>query len=326
MSESRRYLIGGYGPERGGTAAGVTELGASIRLAAPASSPSWLVEHPTLPVVYATLEHDDVVSAFRRRGNRWDPWGIPVKVGVQPCHAAVSPGGGLLIVSCYGDGTVSVVSANADGSLGSVTSAEPSATRVGAQSRAHGAIFLESGTVATTDLGHDTVRSWRVSSGTLSLRSTLELPVGCGPRHLIELHHRALLVIAELSNDLFLLRSVDGTWEVAASVRVGGADDQSAEVTYDEVHSVAHVTVRGADALVTVSVDVERSSLTVIGLTPCGGRWPRHHVELASAVMVANERSDELTFVEKDVDTGILGDVIRRVPTPSPTCILELRA
>jgi 6-phosphogluconolactonase len=326
VSEGRAYLIGGYGPERGGTAAGLSEVGTAARLVARAPSPSWLVEHPALPIVYATLERDDLVSAFRRRGNRWDVFGPAVEVGVQPCHAAVSPDGQLLIVSSYGDGTLSAVRVNADGSLGEVTAVEPSATRIGAQSRAHGALFLADGTVATTDLGHDTVRTWRVSSGTLTQVSTVELPVGCGPRHLVELASGALLVLSELSNDLFLLRSIEGALEVVASVRLGVAGDRSAEVTYDEIHTVAHVAVRGADVLVTVSVDIERASLTVVGTTLCGGRWPRHHVELPDAIVVANERSNELTFVEKHEGTGILGNVIRRVPAPSPTCILELRA
>jgi len=111
-----RFWLGGYGPAMEGTADGIgllagdegAETALSYRGAVTETpSPSWLAAHPTLDVVYAALEGDAAVQAFARTGeSALRPLGEPVEAGRYVCHLAVSPRGGYLIASCYGDGRV----------------------------------------------------------------------------------------------------------------------------------------------------------------------------------------------------------------------------
>lgn len=127
-----RFWLGGYTADMGGHAAGVGVLVAGepaaqsprgsltfAGTAAHAESPSWLAAHPTLDVVYATLEERGVVQAFRRTGeDTLAPLGKPLATGYATCHAAIAPGAGSLVAAAYGDGTVTRIAVNADGSLG----------------------------------------------------------------------------------------------------------------------------------------------------------------------------------------------------------------
>jgi len=123
-----RFWVGGYGPDGGGSAAGIGLLAgdegrepttlAYRGAVAAAPSPSWLAAHPRLDVVYAALEGTGRVAAFARSGDAaLAPLGVPIEAGQGVCHLAVAPDGGSLVASCYGDGRVVRLGLAADGSL-----------------------------------------------------------------------------------------------------------------------------------------------------------------------------------------------------------------
>lgn len=127
-----RFWVGGYGEDHNGApgegigmlVAGEADSAlaggplAFTGTAVAAPSPSWVTAHPTLDVVYATLEGAGQVQAFRRVSeDRLTPLGTPVAAGSAPCHVAVAPEGGFLLVSCWGDGRVVRVPLGADGAL-----------------------------------------------------------------------------------------------------------------------------------------------------------------------------------------------------------------
>ncbi|MCR2783011.1 MULTISPECIES: lactonase family protein [unclassified Microbacterium] len=133
-----RFLLGGYTADMGGTAEGIGVLRAGEADAASAGgplayegdaataggSPSWLTWHPSRDVVYAALEGDGTVQAFRRTGTMsLARLGGPVAVGEAPCHIAVAPDGGSLIASCWGDGRVVRVRLDAEGRPGPTAAA-----------------------------------------------------------------------------------------------------------------------------------------------------------------------------------------------------------
>ncbi|GAA5201044.1 lactonase family protein [Microbacterium jejuense] len=121
-----KFWLGGYTADMGGNATGIGMLlagaadeasaGGALAFAgeiAAAESPSWVAAHPGSAslakgdVVYAALEHRQVVQAFRRTGETsFAPLGEPVAAGEAVCHVAVAPDGGSLIASCWGDGRV----------------------------------------------------------------------------------------------------------------------------------------------------------------------------------------------------------------------------
>ncbi|QEW01696.1 lactonase family protein [Microbacterium lushaniae] len=128
-----RFWVGGYGQDQDGAPAeGIGTLVAGepdgalaggplayTGTAVAAPSPSWVTAHPTLDVVYAALEVQGAVQAFRRVSeDRLVPLGAPVAAGAAACHVAVEPNGGFLLVSCWGDGRVVRVPLGIDGALG----------------------------------------------------------------------------------------------------------------------------------------------------------------------------------------------------------------
>ncbi|WP_336820212.1 lactonase family protein, partial [Gordonia sp. MMO-8] len=123
-----RFWVGGYGVDMEGPADGIGLLAvdeghgpttlAYRGAVAPAPSPSWLAQHPTLDVVYAALEGSGEVAAFARTGeSALRPVGRPVAAGQYVCHLAVAPDGRFLVASCYGDGRVVRIGLDADGGL-----------------------------------------------------------------------------------------------------------------------------------------------------------------------------------------------------------------
>ncbi|WP_308122831.1 beta-propeller fold lactonase family protein [Microbacterium marinilacus] len=94
--------------------------------AVPALSPTWLAAHPSLDVVYAALEGEGRVAAFRRTGEATlAPLGATVDAGETTCHVTVAPDGSHLIAAAWGDGVVTHVALDAAGRLGARTEAEP---------------------------------------------------------------------------------------------------------------------------------------------------------------------------------------------------------
>ena len=127
-----QFWVGGYGPDHGGAAGegiGILTAGdaddalaggqlAFRGTAAAAPSPSWLAAHPTLEVLYATLEERGEVQAFRRTDEtRFEGLGDPVVGGSALCHVGVAPDGGSLITASWGEGRLTRVPLRADGSL-----------------------------------------------------------------------------------------------------------------------------------------------------------------------------------------------------------------
>jgi 6-phosphogluconolactonase len=128
-----RFWVGGYGADGGGAAEGIGvlhageadspwasgPLGMGPLAARVTGSPSWLAPHPTLDVVYAALEGTAEVQAFRRTGETTlEPLGGRVAVGQTVCHVGVSPDGGFLVASAWGDGQVFRVDLDAAGRPG----------------------------------------------------------------------------------------------------------------------------------------------------------------------------------------------------------------
>ncbi|MFJ6651712.1 lactonase family protein [Microbacterium sp. NPDC091313] len=128
-----RFWIGGYGADHGGAAGegiGMLQAGepdsplaggvlSFTGTAVAAPSPSWVAPHPTLDVVYAALEGEGTVRAYRGSGpDRLRAAGPAVEAGAAVCHVSVAPDGAFLLASCWGDGRVVRVPLDASGALG----------------------------------------------------------------------------------------------------------------------------------------------------------------------------------------------------------------
>ncbi|MET0672402.1 MAG: beta-propeller fold lactonase family protein, partial [Microbacterium pygmaeum] len=89
-------------------------------------------------------------------------------------------------------------------------------------SRAHQAIFLPNGLVATTDMGLDLVRFWRATPDGLRPVQQVALPRGSGPRHMVWHPSGHLYVVAELSCEVFALAAeASGAWRIVTAAVLG---------------------------------------------------------------------------------------------------------
>ncbi|GGN67901.1 hypothetical protein GCM10010112_31740 [Actinoplanes lobatus] len=342
MGSSDEYVfVGCYTGDKGGEGDGITLLrrdpatGDLIRLglAARTPSPSFLAQHPTLPVLYAVNELDQgSVSAFTVAPDcSLIPLAVRPTGGSDPCHLAVTADGRHLVVANYSSGSVSVHPLDAEGAPGersdllTLTGGGPDAERQ-AGPHAHQVVPESNGPgVLISDLGSD--RVWRSrldpNSGRLSLpEPAVEAKPGTGPRHMLHSADGALLVVGELTGNLAWYRPAGGptleSWGETPSSTSSGAVYPS-EITMGRDGRFVYVANRGPDTVSVFSWDGEQA--TLVAEVPTGGVWPRHMVLLGDHLYVTNQRSHSVTVFRIDPDTGIPG--IQGEPTgePTPTCL-----
>ncbi|MBW6432249.1 lactonase family protein [Actinoplanes hulinensis] len=342
MGSSDEYVfVGCYTGDKGGEGDGITLLrrdpatGDLIRLGlvARTPSPSFLAQHPTLPVLYAVNELDQgSVSAFTVAPDcSLIPLAVRPTGGSDPCHLAVTADGRHLVVANYASGSVSVHPLDAEGAPGersdllTLTGGGPDAERQ-AGPHAHQVVpESNSAEVLISDLGSD--RVWRSrldpNSGRLSLpEPAVETKPGTGPRHMLHSADGALLVVGELTGSLTWYRPAGGptleSWGETPSSTSSGAVYPS-EITMGRDGRFVYVANRGPDTVSVFSWDGGQA--TLVAEVPTGGVWPRHMVLLGDHLYVTNQRSHSVTVFRIDPDTGIPG--IQGEPTgePTPTCL-----
>ncbi|HYI52058.1 MAG TPA: beta-propeller fold lactonase family protein [Microbacterium sp.] len=203
--------------------------------------------------------------------------------------------------------------------------ADPSA-RV---SRAHEAVFLPGGLVATTDMGLDLVRFWRATDAGLRRLQEVALPLGTGPRHMVRHPSGHLYVVAELSCEIYALAAdVTGSWRIVAGTPLGAGtlpDDTAAELAASRDGDFLYAGVRGSNTLATVRVKGAGDALAPVALVDAGVDWPRHHLVVRDTLLVAGQRSNDVASLTLDLRTGVPGRVRHRVEAPSPTCLLAAK-
>jgi 6-phosphogluconolactonase (cycloisomerase 2 family) len=210
------------------------------------------------------------------------------------------------------------------------TDAETDAETDGARpSRAHQAVFLPGGLIATTDLGYDVVRFWRDGGSGLRPVQQVTLPKGSGPRHMVWHPSGHLYVVTELSCELFVLApSADGTWRLVGGTPLGAGTlpgDSAAELALSRDGEFAYAGVRGSNTLATLRVRGAGDEVAPVALVDAGVDWPRHHVVVRDILLVAGQLSDDVASLTLDLRTGVPGRVRHRADAPSPTCLLPIR-
>jgi 6-phosphogluconolactonase len=422
-----QFWVGGWGPEMDSAAEGVGALAAGglddasaggplafVGTAARAASPSWLAAHPSLDVVYATLESEGRLQAYRRSGpSSLAPLGRAVEVGDAVCHAAVSSDGAFLVASCWGDGRVVRIgldavgrpasrveaaaavdphagSGSGSGSGGAGVDAgaghagagpagagspwagaggvdlaaaaralreaagaefahlvpdhdreDPGAVAAASTvedepaeppvrvSRAHAAAFLPDGRIATTDLGFDLVRIWRVDAAGLRADHEVVLPQGCGPRHMVVHPSGHLYVVTEFSCEVFVLApDGSGRWGLVGGMPapVGYlAGDTGAEIALSRDAEFVYTGLRGSNTIAVARVRGQGETLAPVALVESGVDWPRHHLVVRDTMLVAGQRSNDVVSFSLDIRTGVPGRVRHRAAVPAPTRLLPAR-
>ena len=329
-------FVGGYTADKGGDGEGITLLrrdpstGSLTRLGVVARtpSPSFLAQHPTLPVLYAVneLDPDGAVSAFTVAvdGSLTPLAGRPTG-GSDPAHLAVTPDGRHLLVANYGTGSVAVFPLDDEGAPGEhsdlldLKGSGPVADRQ-AGPHAH-MVFPVRDEVLIADLGSDKV--WRARLDPVLGRLTLlgaavAAEPGTGPRHVRFSPDGALFVVGELSGDLTWWRpSADGSLAPAgrAATTTAAGENYPSEIVVRPDGRFVYVANRGPNTIATFTWDGETAAL--VAETPTEGDWPRHMILTGDHLYVTNQRSQSVTTLRIDAETGV--PALQGAPTAEPT-------
>ncbi|NDU76374.1 beta-propeller fold lactonase family protein [Actinomadura sp. DSM 109109] len=301
-------------------------------LAAEAVCPSYLAVHPAKDVLYAVREEDrGGVAAYEVAGSRLKETGAR-DAGALPCHLSVSPDGGHLLVADYGSGTVRAYPLDSAGGLAGdpdVAAGHGSGPRTDRQEgpHAHMTVFAPDGTVLTTDLGADLVRSFRIEGGALRPAGETALPAGCGPRHLAVHPSGHVHVLTELAASVLVLRPAGGyahlevVAESPATAGPAGDGAQGAAIGIGEGGRYVYTSVRGTDVVTAHRVLDGGAALAPVADVPSGGHWPRDLYVDGAWMHVANERSDAISTFRIGPD-GVPVPAGPPLRVPSPVCVV----
>jgi 6-phosphogluconolactonase len=344
MGANDEYVfLGCYTGESGGEGEGIALLRRDpatgdltrLGLAARTPSPSFLAQHPRLPVLYVVNELDaGTVSAFAVAEDvSLTPLAVQPTGGAAPCHLAVSADGRHLLVANYLSGSVSVHPLDADGVPGErsdLLAFEGQGPDPDRQEAPHAHMVAPDPNgpdVLIADLGSD--RVWRARLDPVSGRLTLlgaavVAAPGTGPRHLRHSVDGALLLVGELTGDLSWYRPdvADGSLRLAgAEVTSSDKSTFPSELATGRDGRFVYVANRGPDTVAVFAWEPEGA--TLIAEVAAGGVWPRHLALLGDHLYVANERSHNVTVFRIDHETGLPQAQGQPVSEGSPTCVLR---
>lgn len=332
----RHVFVGGYTAEADGRATGITSLlntGSDRRVqlepvaTAALRSPTWLVRHPTLPVLLAAGEtNPGTLSSIR-----WDRDGSlttlsTVEVaGDGACHLTVTEDGRHAIVASYVSGIVSVVAIAADGTLaklgdhlGLVGSGPVTDRQEGPHAHQ---IVVVGDEILCCDLGGDQIHRLRLNAeGVLyPAHDPIRLPAGSGPRHLV-VAQQHLVVALELSGELWLGKRRGTDWVQAQILPTSTRDGHIQPSGIDTDGSRVYVASRGVDTIAVFDLDPVESTLTPVAEFDCGGVWPRAITLDGGLLWVSNESSHNVAVFEVSPlpPTGPVADLA----LPSPTGVV----
>ena len=336
-------FVGCYTGESGGEGEGIALLrrdpgtGDLIRigLAARTPSPSFLAQHPTLPVLYAVNELTaGTVSAFTvAEDASLTEVAVRSTGGADPCHLAVTADARHLLVANYSSGSVSVHPldpAGVPGERSDLLDLDGAGPIVERQEGPHAHMVAPDPNgpgVLVADLGSDRVWHTRLDphAGRLTVLPPLVVAAaGTGPRHLLRSVDGALLLVGELAGELSWWRpAADGSLRQAGMVALSTTTvpNLPSEITAGRDGRFVYVGNRGPDTVSAFAWDGETA--TLVAEVPTGGAWPRHIALLSEHLYVANERSHTVTIFRIDPDTGVPTPQGDPIAEPSPTCLLR---
>jgi 6-phosphogluconolactonase len=247
-----------------------------------------------------------------------------------------------LLAANFGGGSVSSITVNSDGSLGSLVSTIKETgsgpNRRQASAHAHSAVVDPSGRyVLVPDLGADRVFIYRFDAATHALQADdrtgprpFVVPPGCGPRHIAFGPDGTLAyLLTELSAEVMVLRwdAANARLTLVQSLPVSNAAFQGvksgAEIAISQDGRFVYVENRGENELVVYRVSPESGMLSLFQRTSSGGDKPWGFAIHPSGkwLLVANQRSGKVNVFSIDTATGMVSDTGEAVDMPTPVSV-----
>jgi 6-phosphogluconolactonase len=310
-------------------------------LAAKYKSPGFLAMHPEKPILYS-IGGDNKVAAFSiAKDYSLTLLGDAPCGGKGPCHLAIDASGRTLAVANYGEGSLTTIRLDADGIPGDIVTKiklqgnGPNQQRQ-KEAHTHGVYFDNANRfLFAPDLGIDKVMIYKFDPATSELTpndpTDFKIAPGAGPRHMtFSPDEKHAYVINELTSTVTVAtyNPADGRLTEIQTVPTLPADFKGNSTTAEiEVHpngKFVYGSNRGHDSIVVYKRDPATGKLTLLQHAPCGGNIPRHFKIDPSGkwLLCGHQKSNTLSILSLDPETGMLGKPVNTVSTPAPICIL----
>ena len=151
---------------------------------------------------------------------------------------------------------------------------------------------------------------------------------GAGPRHLtLHPNGKWIYVINELNSTVTLITKTGSTltggesWSTLPSNFTG--ESFCADIHVSRDGKFLYGSNRGHNSIVVYAIDQRSGSLEALEFESVAGDWPRNFALSPDEKMllVANQRSKNITTLARDPKTGLL-DYVTSTTAPIPVCIL----
>jgi 6-phosphogluconolactonase len=328
------------------------QLEAKPRQVITSENPSWLSLSKDQRHLFAVNENGpgqkDVVGkvssfAIDAKTHAVTPINQVDSKGEEPTHSNLSLDGRFLFVANYAvhpdpGGSLAVLPVGKDGKLGAVvqTATHP-ASKVNperqASSHVHSAVPTPDGKyLIAMDLGADKMFVFNYDSKktqplTPAKASSVELPAGSGPRHLLfSKDGKHAWLTMEMSAQVAVFDYHDGALTRTALVDLANKDGQQYRAA-GGLHTspdgkFLYVANRGeVNELLVFSINNSTGQLKEIQRRSVEGKEPREFSFDPSGhfLLIANQKSNQIVTVKVDPKTGMLGDTVQKIDFDSPS-------
>ncbi|RON09670.1 3-carboxymuconate cyclase [Pseudomonas brassicacearum] len=268
-------------------------------------------------------------------------------LGNEPTHSSLSADGKHLFVSNYSvaedpGGSLAVLPVSSDGKLAPPIqlSSHPS-SRVNPErqlsAHVHSVVSSPDGQfVFSNDLGADKIFIYRYDPKanperplTAATPASVQLPPGSGPRHLLfssDGKHAYLSMEMSAQVAVFDYQAGKLTQRQMVDLAAGKPQAQKAAAA---LHASVdgkflYVSNRGtANELLVFAIDPASGELKELQRRSVEGDHPREFSLDPSGkfVLIANQKSNQIVIIERDVKTGLLGKTVQKLPFDAPSDI-----
>src|SRR5271166_1390058 len=327
----------------------ITPLG----LAAETTNPSFVALHPNGHFLYAVNEvgnykgpNSGGVSAFSidRATGKLTFLNEVASRGADPCYITVDKAGKFVLVANYTGGSVAVFPVLADGKLGEA-SAFLQHTGHGTNPErqegphAHSIDLSPDNQFAFVDDPglHDLlVSKFDSAKGSLTPNDPpfSKLDAGAGPRHFaLSPSGKFAYVVSEMGRSVtvFSNDAASGKLERLQTITTLPKDfsgrNDDAEIEIHPSGKFLYASNRGHDSIAVYAIDPEKGTLTLVEISPTGGKEPRSFEidPTGKFLFAANQKSDNIVVLRIDEQTGHLTSTGKVLNVPSPVCVKFLK-
>ena len=313
-----------------------------------ASNPSYLAIAPNGRFLYSVFEEGKggrlSAYAIDKPSGRLTLLNQQSSGGANPCYVAITRDGKWLTAGNYGGGSLSLLTINADGSLGEpVQVIQHSGNSVNKarqeKPHVHATVFSPSQEyLFVPDLGMDKVVVYRFDTkATKPLQAAEGLEVssepGNGPRHFVfHPNGRYAYLVEELSGTVAAYKYNKGKLDFLQRISTHPSDYKgsigSADIHVSPDGKFLYASNRGdANTITIFALSPSSGKLQVKGFQSTMGEKPRNFMinPTGNYLLAANESSNTIVVFKRNKKTGLLHDTGKRIEVPSPVCLKMMK-